>query len=46
MITAYKDEESYARCDKIEIDGFLTKPLQSDRLTEVIAAALAARAQK
>lgn len=46
MLTAQKDEESYGRCEKIGIDGFLTKPLQSDKLTEGIAAALAARAQK
>jgi len=46
MLTAHKDEESYGRCEKIGIDGFLTKPLQSDKLTEGIAAALAARAQK
>jgi CheY-like chemotaxis protein len=46
MLTAHKDEESYARCERIGIDGFLTKPLQSDRLAEVIAAAIAARARK
>jgi CheY-like chemotaxis protein len=46
MLTAQKDEESYARCDRAGIDGFLTKPLQSDKLTEAIAAALAAHAQK
>jgi len=45
MLTAHKDEESYARCDKIGIDGYLTKPLRSDALTEAIVAALAARAQ-
>jgi DNA-binding response OmpR family regulator len=45
MLTARKDEESYARCDKIGIDGFLTKPLQSDRLNEAITAALAAHAR-
>ena len=45
MLTAHKDEESYARCDKIGIDGFLTKPLQSDRLNEAITAALAAHAR-
>lgn len=46
MLTAHKDEESYARCERIGIDGFLTKPLKSDRLTETIAAALAVRAHK
>ena len=45
MLTARKDEESYARCDKIGIDGFLTKPLQSDRLNEAITAAFAAHAR-
>ena len=45
MLTAHKDEESYARCNTIGIDGFLTKPLQSDKLTEAIAVALAAHAQ-
>jgi len=46
MLTAHKDEECYARCERIGIDGFLTKPLQSGRLTETIAAALAAHEQK
>jgi hypothetical protein len=41
-----KCEDGYARCDKIGIDGFDSKTLQSGRPTEAIAAALAARAQK
>jgi DNA-binding response OmpR family regulator len=45
MLTARRDEESYARCDKLGIDGFLTKPLQCETLIEEIAAVLAARAQ-
>jgi len=43
MLTARKDEDSYVRCQKIGCDGFVTKPLQSDQLIDVIVAALAAR---
>ena len=46
MLTAHKDEESHARCHKIGVDGFFTKPVQSDTLIEAIAATLATRAEK
>jgi DNA-binding response OmpR family regulator len=46
VLSAHKDAESYARCQKIGADGFLTKPLKSDELIEGIAATLAAHAEK
>jgi two-component system response regulator MprA len=46
ILTAHTDEESYARCHTIGIDGFLTKPMQGDKLIEAIAATLAPRAEK
>jgi len=45
VLTARKDEDSYARCRDIGIDGFLTKPLQGDQLIDLIVATLAARTE-
>jgi len=44
ILSAHTDEDSYARCHKIGIDGFLTKPIRSDQLIEEIAR-LALRAE-
>ncbi len=45
IVTGHTDEETHARCTKIGIDGFFTKPLVSDKLFTAIARTLAARAQ-
>lgn len=44
IITGYKDDESYARCQKMGIDGFFTKPVPSEQLIEAIGRSLARRA--
>lgn len=46
VITGHTDDEAVARCRKIGVDGFLTKPLESDQLLGAISRALAAREGK
>lgn len=40
VVTAHRDDETYARCRDIGTDGFLTKPVQSGELIEAIRGAL------
>lgn len=44
IVTGHKDDESYARCQGMGIDGFFTKPVQSEQLIEAIGRSLARRA--
>lgn len=46
VITGRTDGESHARCHNLGIDGFLTKPLDGNKLIEATAAALGARPKK
>jgi two-component system chemotaxis response regulator CheY len=46
VLTGRGDEETYIRCNKMGIDGFLTKPLKKERLIEAIGKTLSARTQE
>lgn len=41
VVTGHRDDEIYARCLKIGVDGFFTKPVQSDQLIEAVGKSLA-----
>jgi DNA-binding response OmpR family regulator len=44
VVTGDRDDESYFRCQKMGIDGFFVKPVQSEQLVGAIARSLARRA--
>lgn len=46
IVTARSDDETHSRCKRTGVDGFLTKPLRSDRLIDVVGKVLASRTQK
>ena len=43
VITGHKDDDSYARCQKMGIAGFFTKPVPSEQLIEAIGRSLVKR---
>jgi CheY-like chemotaxis protein len=43
IVTGHQDDESFERCHKMRIDGYFTKPVQSEQLVEAIAKSLAPR---
>ncbi len=45
IVTGRGDDETYNRCKKAGVDGFLTKPLTSEQLIKTIGKVLASRKQ-
>jgi DNA-binding response OmpR family regulator len=46
ILTGRGDEETYIRCHKIGIDGFLTKPLKKEQLIKAIGKTLGTRTRE
>jgi DNA-binding response OmpR family regulator len=46
VLTGRGDEETYIRCHKIGVDGFLTKPLKKEQLIGAVGKTLGARTQE
>jgi DNA-binding response OmpR family regulator len=45
VLTGRGDEDTYIRCRKIGVDGFLTKPLKREQLITAVGTTLATRKQ-
>lgn len=43
VVSGRKDPESYARCQKLGMNGYLTKPIGSDELLQAVGATLEAK---
>ncbi len=46
VLTGRGDEDTYTRCHKIGIDGFLTKPLKKEQLIKAVGKTLGTRTQE